>query len=157
MNKRQWANGLISLMAVMVFVYGLSRIAGAPDIVSLFNPEVEISSEAAALEDTVTLDGFQLHVNQVTKQVKAVFELSNKAKTAISDMSIVCDFYDDNGGSWGRGRWKIYDALPADHSGTYALTDRRYISYHVRAEQSRCRIVDLKRTGKAVISDAGGH
>ncbi len=157
MNKKQLANALISLVAVMIFVYGLSRIAGAPDIVSLFSPEVEISSAAAALEDTVTLDDFELNINQVTKQVKAVFKLSNRAKITISDMSIVCDLYDANGGSWGRGRWKIYADLPANGSETYVLTDRRFISYHVRAEQSRCRIVDVKRSGKVEISAAGDH
>ena len=157
MNKKQWANGLISLMVLMVFVYALSRVAQAPDIVSLFSPEVEVSKVAAALADKVTLDGFELNINQVTKQVEAVFRLSNKAKTTIADMLIVCDFYDDDEGRWGRGRWEIYASLPANHSETYVLTDRRYISYHVRAEQSRCRIVDFKRSAKAEKSDAGSH
>ncbi len=157
MNKKQWANGLISVIVLMVFVYGLSRVAGAPDIVSLFSPEVEISSVAAALADKVTLDGFRLDINQVTKEVEAAFRITNNSQTSISDMLIVCDFYDDDGRSWGKGRWEMYASLPANHTQTYVLTDRRYISYHVRAEQSRCRIVHFKRSGKAEERDAGGH
>lgn len=112
MNKKQWANGLISLMALMAFVYGLSRIAGAPDITSLFSPEVKIGSGPAALEARVSLDGFELNIKQVTKRLKAVFEIRSTAEIAISDIVIVCDFYDNNGGTWGRGRWNIYAALP---------------------------------------------
>ena len=157
MNKKQWANGLISVMVLMVFVYGVSRVAGAPDIVSLFSPEVERSSVAAALADKVTLDGFRLGINQVTKEVEAAFRLTNNSQTSITDMLIVCDFYDAEGRSWGKGRWEMYVSLPANHSETYVLKDRRYISYHVRAGQSSCRIVDFKRSGKAEARDAEGH
>ena len=56
MSKKQWANSVICLIILLVLVYGVKRIAEAPDLVSLFNPEVEISSEAAALEDKVILE-----------------------------------------------------------------------------------------------------
>ena len=143
----------------MVFVYGVKRIAQAPDLVSLFNPEAAISGEASALKDKVTVDGVQLNINQVTKQVKAAFELSNRSDMSIKDISISCDFHDSNGEFRGRGRWKIYETLPANHSDRYVLTDRRYISYLVRPEQTACKIVDVVTSGASIqsASDDGRH
>ncbi len=157
MTKKQWANSIICLIVLMVIVYGIQRIAQAPDLVSLFNPEVAIGSEASALKDKVTLEGTQLNINQVTKQVTAAFELSNRSTMSIKEVSISCDFHDSNGEFRGRGRWKIYETLPSDHSGRYVLTDKRYISYLARPEQTACKIVDVVSSGASIKSDDGRH
>lgn len=157
MRKKQWANGVICLMVLLVLVYGVKRIAQAPDLVSLFNPEVEISSEAAALEDKVILEGVQLNINQVTKQVKATFELTNRSSMSIRDVSISCDFHDNKAQFWGRGSWKIYQTLRSNQSERYVLTDKRYISYLARAEQTVCKIVGFVSSGTFKNSDGGRH
>ncbi len=157
MNSKQWANAIVCLTALMIFAYGVSRIAAAPDIAALLSPEVAVSKMAAARADTVILDGFELTVNQVTKRTKAVFRLTNKTKASVRDISILCDFYDDSGTSWGRGRWDIYDTLPAGRSETFVRADRRFISYHVRPEQSRCTIVNVHSLQKAAVSGEAVH
>lgn len=157
MTKKQWANSIICLIILMVFVYGVKRIAQAPDLVSLFNPEVAISAEASALKDKVTIEAVQFNINQVTKQVKAAFELSNRSALSIKDVSISCDFHDSNGEFRGRGRWKIFETLPANHSDRYVLTDRRYISYLARPEQTACKIVDVVTSGASIQSDDRRH
>ncbi len=157
MSKKQWANSVICLIILLVLVYGVKRIAEAPDLVSLFNPEVEISSEAAALEDKVILERVQLNINQVTKQVKATFELTNRSSMSISDVSISCDFYDNNAQFWGRGSWKIYQTLRSNQSERYVLTDKRYISYLARGEQTVCKIVDFVSSAALKNPDDGRH
>ena len=154
---KQWANTVIILIVLIVFVYGIKQIAEAPDVVSLFNPEVEVSGDVIALKDTVTLAAFQLTVNQVTKQVVAAFELNNKSKTTISEVSISCDFYDNDGEFWGRGRWKIFEHLLPDHSERYVLTDRRYISHNTITDRTDCKIVDLVSSPTAGIAAVKGH
>jgi hypothetical protein len=157
MRKKQWANVIVTLIVLIVFVYGVKRIAEAPDLVSLFNPEVEISSEVGALKDKVLLETFRLSINQATKIVEATFELNNKSHHTVSDVTISCDFHDNNGEFWGRGNWKIYETLPPNYSTHYVLEDKRYISHRAIEEQTSCKIVDFISSGESSISDGKSH
>lgn len=157
MRMKQWANVIITLIVLIVFVYGVKRIAEAPDFVSLFNPEVEISSDVEALKDKVLLEMFRLSINQATKIVKATFELNNKSHNTVGDVTISCDFHDNSGEFWGRGNWKIYETLRPNHSARYVLEDKRYISYRAIEEQTSCKIVDFISFGESSSSDAKSH
>ena len=157
MRKKQWANVVITLMVLIVFVYGVKRIAEAPDFLSLFNPEVEISSEVEALKGEVLLETYRLSINQATKIVKATFELNNKSNNTVSDVTISCDFHDNSGEFWGRGKWKIYETLRPTQSTHYMLKDKRYISHRAIEEQTSCKIVDFISSGESSISDDKSH
>jgi len=151
---KQWANTILIVIVLIACAYGIQQIAAAPDVVSLLNPEVGVGREVRALKDSVVLENARLTINQVTKQVFAAFELSNKSKATVRDVSISCDFHDSHGEFWGRGRWKIYEQLAPASSARYVLTDRRFISHQAVAEQTECKIVDLEMSGSAV---AKGH
>lgn len=157
MRKEQGANVIVTLIVLIVFVYGVKRITEAPDLVSLLNPEVEISSEVDVLKDKVLLETFRLNINQATKIVEATFELNNKSHNTLSDVTISCDFHDYNGKFWGRGSWKIYETLPPNYSNQYVLEDKRYISHRAREEQTSCKIVDFISSGESSISDDKSH
>ncbi len=157
MERKQWANIVIVLVGLSVIALGVKRFAEAPDIVSLFNPEVAVSNTVEILGNTVDIDSAVLNINQVSKRVKAVFILTNRSARTVRDISISCNFYNDNGDFWGRGRWNILQTLEPGRSDRYVVSDTRYISHNAIADKSVCKIVDLSLLGDGVKPKDSGH
>lgn len=151
MDGKGWANIAICLIVFTAAGYAVHRAAVAPDVVALLNPGVEPSHAAEELRDTVILEKSGFEINRVTNQVQATFDLANHGRMPVDDVVISCDYLDRDGGFRGRGRWVVYDTLPAEESKQFfPREDKRYISHLVIPENIVCKIIDLKVGGGEV-------
>jgi hypothetical protein len=147
-----WANILLCGIIFLCIGYGVKRVSEASDVVALFNPEV-VSSPRAGL---MNLDSYTFEWNQLTRQVKADFSLTNNSDTSMRDMLIYCDLQDRSGVHRGSGRWVIYDSISAKSSQNYVVEDKRYISHMVTPDSISCRIIDARTAGVSIASHGSG-
>ena len=150
MSRKEWANIVLCLLVFGVAGYGIHLIAGASDIVDLFNPEPKVSSVVADLGELVSLDSSEFEINGVSKQVKAGFRITNNSHGPVKDIVITCDLKDRKNELRGREKWVIYDTVAPLESAHFVLEDRRYISHLVVPESISCRVIDLKDSGMSI-------
>jgi len=147
-----WANVLLCAIIFLLIGYGVKRVSEVSDVVALFNPEVIPRPPARLL----ILDSYKFEWNQLTRQVKADFSLTNNSDASMRDMLIYCDLQDRSGEHRGSGRWVIYDSISPKSSQHYVVEDKRYISHMVTPDSIICRIIDARTAGVAVASHESG-
>jgi len=158
MKKEQLAKIIVCLIIFSAVAYGVKITSDATDVVALLNPETGISKRAKALGHQVLLDDYTVRINQVTKQVNARFDLTNKSQHSVFDIVVSCELLDSTGEKRGYGRWFIHETVEPDSSGSYLLEEKRYISHLVNPDMISCRIVDAKTSGfQGGSSDGAGH
>lgn len=158
MKSNVWANAVLCIIVFLIIGYAVSRVAQAPNLPSLLKPEVEESPLVRSLHDSLLLEGYQFEINQVTKQVRAEFDVNNEGKNPVRDIVVSCDLRDRSGQSYGQGRWVLYKSLAAKTAHRYIVEDQRFIPYQVIPESISCRIIDVESAETAVAShEEGGH
>ena len=143
MKTEKWANIVLCLVIFGIIAFGIQKVASAPDFISFLNPEATVNERVRALEHDVVLEQYNIGINQVSKEAKAHFKISNKSESAISNIELSCTYHDRQGIYWGRGTWVVYDKIESGAVGNVMLTDKRYISYRVTPDTIKCSIVDL--------------
>lgn len=143
MNRVFWANVILCLILLGCLGYGVKRYVDAGSVVTLLQPKATLSATAQKLAGQVRLDHFQFDINQVTHDVQARFAITNHHAAAVYDIAIFCIFKDKNDELRGQGTWVVYDTLEPEHSQSFTITDKRFISYLVDPPRSQCTIVDV--------------
>ncbi|NNK96763.1 MAG: hypothetical protein HKP41_20625 [Desulfobacterales bacterium] len=157
MVLKQWANFLLCLIIACLIGYGIKQIADASDVVDLFNPEIQPSSDAKALADQVTLDSYRFELNQESKRIRAEFSMTNSSSQPVYNVVISCILKDKTGEKRGSGKWVLYETLAPLHSEHFIIEDKRYVSHLVRPDTIACKIVDVMTKSVAVKESKSGH
>lgn len=152
LKVKRWANTVLCLAIFLVIGLGVKKLAEAPDVVALLNPEIRPSTRVVSLGDLLSLDGYHFELNRVTRQVSAEFSVSNGWTGSLRDIVVYCDLQDRSGEHRGSGRWVIYDTIAANSSYHGVVEDKRYISHLVNPDSITCRIVEAKPAGAMIAS-----
>lgn len=157
MLLKQWANFLLCLIIVCLIGYGIKQIDDASDVVDLFNPEIQPTSDAKALAEQVKLDSFHFELNQVSKRVRAEFSMTNSSSQPVYNVVISCILKDSMGEKRGSGKWVLYDTLAPLHSEHFVIEEKRYVSHLVRPDTITCEIVDVMTKTVVVEENKSNH
>lgn len=158
MTRQYWANLALCLVLGALAIFSVTQFGSALTARGLFVSDPEPSPEAEKMLQDVVLKRYQI-TEGLEKMVEADFYIQNDSVQNVKNITVYCEFYDENGLYRDRQFWKLAETIPAKQAVKISLVDKRFINTGSRT--LNCSITDLQVVTKPVFTldrhAGGGH
>lgn len=145
MTRQYWANLVLCIVLAALAIFSVTQIGSALTPKGLFVCEPEPSQEAGKILPDVQLAKFQIS-EDMNNMVAADFLIRNNSDLSVKNITVLCEFMDENGMYRDRHVWKLAETIPAMHQAQLSSVSRRFVNSNARALQ--CGITDFQPVKK---------
>ncbi len=139
MSKEYWANLIFSVFLACIVIVAVAGLGSALTPKGLFVQEPSLTSETKKMLSNVFLTR-STSIKDINRRVKTEFHVRNASQQDVENLTVLCDFFDDNGSFVDRKEWFLGAVFPAGKETSVAPPQERYLNTGATKD---CRIVDL--------------
>ena len=140
MDREYLANLILSVFLGLLVIVAVTRFGSALTPKGLFVSDPHPSSVAKSMHSDVFLTKYTI-VKEPNHKVKAVFYVRNNSQQDVKNLSVLCEFYGQNGSFLDRKRWFLGAQFPAGKETSMAPPQERYVNLGTTIN---CSIDDLQ-------------
>ncbi len=142
MTRQFLANlALCSILGALA-IFSVTQVGSVLTPKGLFMSKPSISHDAEKMLQDVILANYRIVKSTKNSMVEANFNIRNNSVHSVKNVSIICDFEDENKNHNDREVWKIGEKFPAKHQVNVTSVSKRYIN--TKAKASACFITDFQ-------------
>jgi hypothetical protein len=158
MTRQYWANLALCIVLGALAIFFVTQVGSALTPKGLFVSEPKPSHEAEKMLQDVVLTKYQIG-ESLGKMVEADFYIQNNSGQSVKNVSVLCEFFDENGVYRDREIWKLAETISAQHQLKISSISRRFVNTGARA--LHCSITDFQLVKKPAFTldrhVGGGH
>ncbi|MCL7487112.1 MAG: hypothetical protein M8357_02915 [Desulfobulbaceae bacterium] len=141
MTRQYWANLVLCIVLAALAIFSVTQVGSVLAPKGLFVCEPEPSQEAGKILHDIQLAKFQISEG-MNNMVAADFLIRNNSDHSIKNITVLCEFMDENGIYRDRHVWNLAETIPAMHQAQLSSVSRRFVNSNARALQ--CGITDFQ-------------
>ena len=142
MTGKYMANLALCLVLGALVIFSVTQVGSALTPKGLFMSELEPSHQAEKMKQDVVLTKYQIVKTVKNNMVEADFYIINDSDHDINNISVSCDFFDENREFRDRKVWKLAEIIPGQNQKRITSVSRRYMNTNVK--NSACLITDFQ-------------
>jgi hypothetical protein len=116
MTRQYWANLVLCIFFASVVIFYVTQVGSVLTHKGLFVYEPEPSQEAGKILHDVQLAKFQISEG-MNNMVAADFLIRNNSDRSVKNITVLCEFMDENNMYRDRHIWKLAETIPAMQCG----------------------------------------
>lgn len=142
MSRKYMANLALCIVLGGLVIFSVTQVGSALTPKGLFVSELELSHQAEKMKQDVVLTKYQIVKTVKNNMVEADFYIRNDSVHDINNVSVSCDFFDENRKFRDRMVWKSAETIPGQNLVKITSVSRRYMNTNVK--NSACLITDFQ-------------
>ena len=162
MTRQYWANLALCIVLGVLAIFFVTQAGSALTPKGLFVSEPKPSHEAEKmLRDVVLVKTEMSEYQHANKMFGAIFSIRNKSTHSVKNVTVSCDFFDENKKFRDRDTWKLAETIPAMHQVEITSVSKRFINTNSKISMSTCSVADFQLVKKPFFTLerplGGGH
>lgn len=156
MNKEYWANLLLCCFLGGCLIFTVTKFGSAVTSKGLLVEEYQPSKEAVSFLKDVKLIQPDFE-KKTSRQVNAIFSIQNNSDQDLKNITVLCDFFDEETKHNNREKWILHKTFLAGTEERVTTVSERYLDINAPVE---CRVADLEPVKKPLFQlhrSKGGH
>jgi hypothetical protein len=141
LTRQYFANLALCIILGALVIFSVTQVSSALTPKGLFICESRPSHDAEKMMQDLILARYQIGESS-KNMVEAEFYIQNNSSQNVKNISVACDFFDENEKFRDRKSWKLAETIPAQNQLKIVSHSKRFVN--TQARKLNCSITDFQ-------------